>query len=93
MRPPATRLDIPGQPALLDEREGEPMPSRFTGKPLRRIRWTLEVYGDNAQEQLSAVLTAASTGGELIPYGQGPVGGGQPQLLLSGWAGRDHISP
>jgi hypothetical protein len=71
MRPPATRLDIPGQPALLDEREGEPMPSRFTGKPLRRIRWTLEVYGDNAQEQLSAVLTAASSGGELIPYGQG----------------------
>jgi hypothetical protein len=42
------RLDIPGQPGLLDEREGEPALSRFTGRPLRRIRWTLEVYGDNA---------------------------------------------
>jgi hypothetical protein len=71
MRPPATRLDIPGQPVLLEEREGEPVPSRFTGKPLRRISLTLEVYGDNAQEQLSAALTAASSGGGLITYGQG----------------------
>jgi hypothetical protein len=71
MRQTAARLDIPGQPVLLEEREGEPVPSRFTRKPLRRIRWTLEVYGDNAQEQLRAALTAASDGGELIPDGQG----------------------
>src|SRR5260370_1178840 len=67
MHTPATRLDIPGQPALLDEREGEPVLSRFTGKPLRRIRWILQVNGDNAQEQLNAALTAASGDGELIP--------------------------
>jgi len=71
MRQTAARLDIPGQPALLDQREGEPVSSRFTRKPLRRIRWTLEVYGDNAQEQLQAALGAASNGGEFIPDGQG----------------------
>ena len=71
MRQTAARLDIPGQPALLDQREGEPVSSRFTRKPLRRIRWTLEVYGDNAQEQLQAALDAASNGGEFIPDGQG----------------------
>lgn len=72
MRQPATRLDIPGYPTLLHEREGEPVLSRFTGKPLRQIRWILEAYGDNAHEQLNTVLTAAaSTDGELISYGQG----------------------
>jgi len=71
MQQTAARLDIPGQPALLGEHEDEPVSSRFTGKPLRRVHWTLAVYGDSAQEQLEAALTAASNGGDLIPDGKG----------------------
>jgi hypothetical protein len=67
----AARLDIPGQPALLSQREDEPVSSRFTGKPLRRVHWTLAVYGDNAQEQLEAALAAASNDGDLISDGKG----------------------
>jgi len=71
MQQAAARLDIPGQPVLLGQREDEPVSSRFTGKPLRRICWTLAVYGDSAQEQLQAALTSASNGDDLIPDGKG----------------------
>jgi hypothetical protein len=79
MQQTAARLDIPGQPALLGQREGEPVSSRFTGKPLRRICWTLAVDSDSAQEQLQAALIAASNGDDLIPDGKGSL-----------WAVTDH---
>ena len=79
MQQTAARLDIPGQPVLLGQRDDEPVSSRFTGKPLRRICWTLAVYGDSAQEQLQGALSAASNGDDLITDGKG-----------SRWAVTDH---
>lgn len=52
-------LALPGDPLIFSFAEEEPVASLYTGKPLRRLEFSLGARGTAAHEQLNAALTAA----------------------------------
>jgi hypothetical protein len=68
----AVSLNLPAvRGQVFGSRELDPEVSRFTGKELRRIEYVLAVRGDDGQEQIEAVIAAASNGETLIPDADG----------------------
>jgi len=65
-------LDLPAiRGQVFGSRGRDPEISRITGKQLRRVEYVLAVQGDDGQEQLEAVIAAATSGETPIPDADG----------------------
>jgi hypothetical protein len=64
-------LELPGNPMIFSFAEHDPVMSRYTGGPLRRIEYNLGVRGDSGHGQLEAAVSAAAKGDALIQAADG----------------------